>query len=192
MKKYLSILLVLLLFVMPIIRVDAKKKTTTTTEAGQKVNFYVFYSDSCSVCANLHKYISDILSKDKKHNYMYELVDYEISNSNNANLMSLVADKFNFNEDSRNSVPVYVIGEQYFVGFDVDSSPERIVAAIEKAYKEKQEDVVDGLADGEVTVSDKNLTEEETNTDTTGIIMLAIICVGIIAIIYSRGKTKED
>ena len=45
MKRYLSLVLVLLVMVMPLMGVDAKKKTTTTTAAGKKVNFYVFYSD---------------------------------------------------------------------------------------------------------------------------------------------------
>ncbi|MCX4364376.1 MAG: hypothetical protein OSJ70_01195 [Bacilli bacterium] len=190
MKKYLSLVLVLLVMLMPLMGVDAKKKTTTTA-AGKKVNFYVFYSESCSVCASLHQYIETTLSKDKAHNYMYELVDLEASNSVNSNLMSLVSDKFNLSEDSRGRVPLIVIGEQYFLGFSLDTSPEKIVNAIEKAYKEEQDDVVAGLPDGSITVADKNLKEEEKNSDTTGLIILAIIGIVLILIVYSRGKTKE-
>lgn len=190
MKKYLSLVLVLLVMVMPLMGVDAKKKTTTTA-AGKKVNFYVFYSESCSVCASLHQYIETTLSKDKAHNYMYELVDLEASNSANSNLMSLVSDKFNLSEDSRGRVPLIVIGEQYFLGFSLDTSPEKIVNAIEKAYKEQQDDVVAGLADGSITVADKDLKEEEKNSDMTGLIILAIIGIVLILIVYSRAKTKE-
>ncbi len=190
MKKYLSLLLVLLVMVMPLMGVDAKKKTTTV--AGEKVNLYVFYSETCGNCANLHTYISETLSKDKKHNYMYELVDYNAASSYNATLMSLVADKFNISSDKRDRVPLVVIGEQYFVGFDVEESPKKIVDAIEKAYKEKQTDVVAGLAAGTITVPDKNLTEEETNTDTTGIIILGIVAMLIVAIVYSSSKTREN
>lgn len=192
MKKYLSLLLVLLvIMVMPIMGVDAKKKTTTTTAAGKKVNFYVFYSESCSVCASLHQYIENTLSKDKAHNYMYELVDLEANNSVNSNLMTLVSDKFNLSEDSRGRVPLIVIGEQYFLGFSLETSPEKIIAAIEKAYKEEQDDVVAGLADGTITIADKNLKEAETNSDTTGLVILAVIGIILILIVYSRGKTKE-
>ncbi len=190
MKKYLSLVLVLLVMLMPLMGVDAKKKTTTTA-AGKKVNFYVFYSESCSVCASLHQYIETTLSKDKAHNYMYELVDLEASNSANSNLMSLVSDKFNLSEDSRGRVPLIVIGEQYFLGFSLDTSPEKIVNAIEKAYKEQQDDVVAGLADGSITVADKDLKEEEKNSDMTGLIILAIIGIVLILIVYSRAKTKE-
>lgn len=191
MKKYLSLVLVLLAMVMPLMGVDAKK-TTTTTVAGEKVKFYVFYSDTCGNCANLHNYISETLSKDKTHNYMYELVDYEASNSFNANLMSLVSDHFNLPENDRNKVPLMVIGEQYFLGFSVEKSPDMIVEAIEKAYKEKQDDIVAGLANGTVTVPDKNLKEEENNTDMTGIVILGIAVVIVVAIIYSSSKTKEN
>lgn len=190
MKKYLNLVLVLLVMIMPLMGVDAKK-TTTTTAAGKKVNFYVFYSESCSVCASLHQYIENTLSKDKEHNYMYELVDLEASNSVNSNLMSLVSDKFNLSEDSRGRVPLIVIGEQYFLGFSLETSPEKIISAIEKAYKEEQDDVVAGLADGSITIADKDLKEEETNSDTTGLVILAIVGIILILIVYSRGKTKE-
>ena len=188
MKKYLSLLLIALIMVIPLIGVDAKD----TTEVGQKVNFYVFYESSCPNCSNLHEYISQTLSKDKAHNYMYELVDLEVTNSDNAYLWNLVADKFNFSEESRNKVPVYVIGEKYFVGFNKDSSPARIEEAIEKAYKEKQEDVVAGLANGTITIPDKDLKEEETNSDLIGIVILAIIGIIVVAIIYSSSKTKGN
>ncbi len=191
MKKYLSLVLVLLVMLMPLMGVDAKKKTTTTTVSGKKVNFYVFYSESCPVCANLHQYIETTLSKDKAHNYMYELVDLEANNTVNSQLMMKVSDKFNLSDDSRGRVPLIVIGEQYFLGFSLESSPEKIVSAIEKAYKEGQEDVVAGLAEGSITVADKNLKEEEKDSDATGIIILAIIGIILIAIVYSRGKTKE-
>lgn len=191
MKKYLSLVLVLLVMLMPLMGVDAKKKTTTTTAAGKKVNFYVFYSESCPVCANLHQYIETTLSKDKAHNYMYELVDLEANNTVNSQLMMKVSDKFNLSEDNRGRVPLIVIGEQYFLGFSLESSPEKIVSAIEKAFKEGQEDVVASLAEGSITVADKNLKEEEKDSDTTGIIILAIIGIILIAIVYSRGKTKE-
>ena len=192
MKKYLSLVLILLVMVVPLMGVDAKKNTTTTTTAaGKKVNFYVFYSETCSVCASLHQYIETTLSKDKAHNYMYELVDLEASSTVNSQLMTLVSDKFNLSEDSRGRVPLIVIGEQYFLGFSLESSPEKIVSAIEKAYKEEQEDIVAGLADGSITVADKDLKEAETDSDTTGIIILAIIGIILIAIVYSRGKTKE-
>lgn len=191
MKKYLSLILVLLVMAMPLMGVDAKKKTTTTV-AGEKVKFYVFYSDTCGNCANLHNYISETLSKDKAHNYMYELVDYEASNSFNANLMSLVSDHFNLVENDRNKVPLMVIGEQYFLGFSVEKSPEMIVEAIEKAYKEKQDDVVAGLASGTITVPDKNLSEETPNTDMTGMVILGMVAVIIVAIVYGSSKTKVN
>lgn len=193
MKKYLSILLILLIMVMSLMGVNAKAKSTTTTEAGKKVNFYVFYSETCPICSNLHKYISEILSKDAKYNYMYELVDLEANKSAiNKNLMTLVSDKFNIAEKKRNQVPLYVIGEQYFLGFNEETSPDIIVAAIEKAYREKQTDVVASLGSGVVTSTDNEEKDVEMSSDTTGIIILGIVCVVVIAIIYSRSKNRED
>lgn len=190
MKKYFSLVLILLVMLMPLMGVDAKKKTTTTTVAGEKVKFYVFYSESCKNCTNLHNYIKNTLSKDKKHNYMYELVDYESSNSANATLMSSVANYLNVPERDRGYVPFMVIGEQYYIGFDVEKSPAIIEEAIEKAYKEKQKDVVGGLSSGTLSVPDKDKTEKETNTDTTGIIILGIAAIVIVLIIYGSSKTK--
>lgn len=192
MKKYFNLLLILLVMVLPLMGVDAKKTTTSTTVAGEKVNLYVFYSDSCSNCANLHSYIDETLSKDKTHNYMYELVDYEASNSFNATLMSTVSDYFDVPDDYRNKVPLIVIGEQYYVGFSVESSPSLIEAAIEKAYTERQTDIVAGLSNGTVTVPDKSLTEEDVSTDSSGVLIIGIIAIVIVLIIYGSSRTKES
>lgn len=103
MKKYITLLFALLIMAMPLMGVDAKSKKTTTV-AGTKANLYVFYADGCPVCANLHKYISDTLSKDKKHNYMYELVDLNAANSNNNNLLDSLSKKLEFTSEQEGQI----------------------------------------------------------------------------------------
>lgn len=188
MKKVLKIFMMLLLVLTPMIAVDAKSKTTT--KAKDPVNFYIFYGSKCGFCQALHEYTAE-LEKDKDFNYMFNIVDYEVwSNQDNVDLMVKVGQYFDFDVDG---VPFYVIGEQYFTGFSSESSKELIESAIKEAYNNKDyKDIVAGVANGSIKVSDKDASEKDDKkkNDIVGYIILGITAVVVIAIIFGRSNTK--
>ena len=128
MKKFLKVLIVAMVLLMPLTFVSAKKaKTTTTTEEvvanGTPVKLYVFYGSTCSHCADLHTYLSE-LTTDKEYNYMFEVVDYEVWHSQeNSELMEAVAKS---RGDSGSGVPYIIIGNKSWEGFKNDYGPEML------------------------------------------------------------------
>lgn len=120
MKKIL-VFVISVLMVMPFMNVNAENK----------VNFYIFYGDGCGYCASLHSYV-DELKQDSNYNHMFNVVDYEVwGNQDNQNLLYAVGEYFDVDITG---VPFYVIGDKYFVGFGIDSSPQEIENAIKEAY----------------------------------------------------------
>ena len=148
MKKYFKILMIMVLVVFPFVTVNAK--TTKKAEKGP-INFYIFYGSTCGYCQKLHNYTAT-LEKDKTINSKFRIVDYEVwGDKNNSDLMTKVGSYFNFNVDG---VPFYVIGDQYFTGFSEESSPEKIVKAINEEYSDSNYvDVVAGIQDGSIKVN---------------------------------------
>jgi len=70
MKKFiLSIVLILLITPM---FVNAKEK--------EKINVYVFYGDGCPHCHNAFNFFESI---EKEYGKYFDLVEYEVSNSEN-------------------------------------------------------------------------------------------------------------
>lgn len=179
MKKFLSLLLALLVAVIPALGVSA-------AEEKEKVKFYIFYGDGCGFCASLHSY-TDELEKNEEYNDMFEIVNYEVwSNSTNATLMSSVGEYFG---TKVTGVPFYVIGEKYFSGFSIESSPSQIEAAIKEAYEDEDyKDIVAGIGSGELTPGDAAQTENETNNNAVGYMILGITAIIVVAIIFGRSK----
>lgn len=189
MKKFLGLLMALLLVIIPVnIYAEEDKKEEAEKE---KVRLHIFYGETCSFCAELHAF-TDQLLKDKDYNYMFEVVDYEVwYDEVNSDLMSSVAQYLGV---SVTGVPFYVIGEKSFSGYSDETSPQKIKDAIEEAYNDEDyEDVVTGIGEGNITVDDKDLDEVEEDNDVIGYIILGITAVIVIAIICGRsGNTYYD
>lgn len=129
MKNKLLMLITLILLTLPIINV----------EAATRVNVYVFYGDGCSFCHKLLDYLED-LEDDNNYNYMFETKKYEVwNNKSNKAIMKQVEDHFRVD---RGAVPFYVIGDEYFYGFDLEESPDIIKSKIKYMYENNAEDVV--------------------------------------------------
>lgn len=185
MKKFLKVLIVMVLVVCPFVNVNAK----TTTKAKDPVNFYIFYGSGCSHCAELHEYTAE-LENNKKINKKFKIVDLEVwSNQENSELMTIVGQYFNYDVDG---VPFYVIGDEYFSGFSEESSPEKIEAAIDKAYNNSEYvDIVAGIQDGSIEVEVPTESETDKKNDTVGYIILGITIAVVVAILFGRSSTPS-
>jgi thiol-disulfide isomerase/thioredoxin len=209
MKRFLKVLIIALVMLMPLTFASAKKAKTTTEETvgtnGTPVKLYVFYGSGCSHCADLHTYLSE-LSTDNNYNYMFEVVDYEVwSDKTNATLMQNVAKELN---TSASGVPFYVVGDYYASGFPNISSTDEAVqesvksvtddlkAAIKKAYTEANKsngsykDIVASVGTGNSSVNDT--TKTKSDNDIVGYILLGITIIIVVCIVFGRSSTKED
>lgn len=189
MKKFLSIVLLLLLVVAPVMEVSAttKKTTTTTTKTtttteetikdGKVVTVHVFYSSTCSFCKALREYLSE-LSNDKTYGKLFEVVEYEVSDSFNSELKSEV-DSY-YDNATNTGVPVYVIGDDYYDGYEASTYNDRIKESIKKAYESgKTYDAIDKLS-----------SKLKKDTSAVGYVILGIVAVMIVAVIVSSSKNK--
>lgn len=106
--------------------------------------------------------------------------------------MTKVGSYFNFNVDG---VPFYVIGDQYFTGFSEESSPEKIVKAINEEYSDsKYVDVVAGIQNGSIKVDStgsNTKTEEKKKNDVVGYVILGITAAVVVAILFGRSNASE-
>ena len=191
MKKFLKVLMIMILVAFPFVSVNAK---TTKKAEKEPINFYIFYGKTCGFCQKLHNYTAT-LEKDKTINSKFRIVDYEVwYDENNSELMTKVGNYFNFDVDG---VPFYVIGDQYFTGFSEETSPEKIVQAINEEYSASDYvDVIAGIQDGSIKVSDSNNSEKVYNenkkkNDVVGYIILGITAAIVIAILFGRSSTGQ-
>lgn len=189
MKKYFKILMIMILVAFPFVTVNAK---TTKKAEKDPINFYIFYGSTCGHCQKLHNYTAT-LEKDKTINSKFRIVDYEVwGDKNNSDLMTKVGSYFNFNVDG---VPFYVIGDQYFTGFSEESSPEKIVKAINEEYSDsKYVDVVAGIQNGSIKVDStgsNTQTEKNKKNDVVGYVILGITAAVVVAILFGRSNASE-
>ena len=204
MKKFLSIVLMVLLVMSPVMMVEAKttttsktttstKKTTTkkstkttttkkttTEEASENknpINIYVFYSSTCPHCTELHEFLNK-LKEDKTYGKMFKVNDYEVPDSQNSDLMYEVVNHF---KQDYSGVPIYIVGNQYMSGFAKDVHGDQVKEAIKKAYDEQPEDEVAKLIQELGNKKDSNV---------VGYVVLAVAVIIIIGVIYSSSKNK--
>ena len=186
MKKFMKLLLVLVVAVMPFTVAQAKK-TTTTAAKKNPVTLYEFYGEECPHCAELNSYL-DELKKDNTINYMFKIVKLEVWHSeSNSETMNKVASYFKYEVTG---VPFYVIGEKYFSGFG-ENSKSVIVSTIKEAYNNKDyKDIVALVTDGKIKVDDPDVEEDNKST------IIAIVAIGVtlfvvLLIIFGRSKSSD-
>lgn len=189
MKKFIYLFLTIMILGLPF-SVDAKK---TTTKAKDPVNLYVFYGDGCGYCAKLHEF-TDELQNDKTMKKKFKLVDYEVwNNQTNNDLMQKVGSYFNY---SVSGVPFYVVGEQYFSGWD-DDSGDTLVDAINEEYKNSgYHDVVKDIKDGVIEVDSSSTGDNSSTTSNSdsgvAYVILGVTIIVVLAIIFGRNKNSEE
>ncbi len=109
MKKFISILLVFILFI-PVM-VFAKDK---------EINMYLFYGEECPHCHALLEFLDPYVKK----NDNLKLYKYEVwHNENNAKLYKEIHDLL---KDNSNSIPYLIIGNKIITGYNEEKSPDTI------------------------------------------------------------------
>lgn len=112
-----------------------------STSAKEKVDLYLFHSETCSHCQAEMKYLHEL---EKEYDNL-ELHLYEINNSKkNTELMIEIKEKLDI--DSPN-VPFTVIGNYYYIGYS-EGIKEGIKELIDKYTEEKQIDVIKPILEG--------------------------------------------
>ena len=117
MKKYLIILILFLIIPLNIF-------------ANEKVNIYIFHQYTCPHCKEALAYFDELKSKDNN----ITIHDYEILKSENAHNRILYNDICELLDIKIKSVPLIIIGNDYFIGFS-NSKKEKVNELI-NFYKE--------------------------------------------------------
>ena len=132
MKK-IFITIITLILLLPILNVNAINKkyndiiapiVNVKTEE-DKINLYLFYSDSCPHCHEEMEYLKELKMKYNKQLNIYK---YEVTkNEDNAKMLTSIKELFKVNSSG---VPFTVIGEEYNLGFS-DTTKTTLVNTIE-------------------------------------------------------------
>ena len=144
MKRFIKILLLLVLFIVPFNSLavashykDKVADIVDVTIDDNKINLYLFHGRDCPHCAEEKVWLETIKDKysDSVNFYYYE-VWYDVAN---AKLMDKVLSRFNI---KRSGVPLTVIGEKYYVGFSKStaSSIENVIESYLVNDQESKED----------------------------------------------------
>ena len=96
-----------------------------------KINLYLFYSESCPHCHAEMEYLEDL----EKYDNVLNIYTYEVTkNKDNSKMMNAVKTLFNVNQPY---VPFTVIGEEYIVGFN-DETKTNIENVIDNYLNEEK------------------------------------------------------
>ena len=129
MKK-LKILLFALILLLPI-----------SVKAKEKVNLYLFHSETCSHCQAEIKYLKEL---EKKYDNL-EIHLYEVDrHKDNAELMKNIKKKLKITSPN---VPFTVISNYYYIGFG-DGIDDGIEELVKKFSEEKETDMIKPILEG--------------------------------------------
>lgn len=150
MKKIISIIAFLFILLFP---------CSVFAYENDNITLYFFHGDGCPHCADEEEFLDSI--EDKYPNL--SIVRYEVwYNTENANLMNLVADNI---YTGRRGVPFNVIGSTVITGFG-SGTDSRIERAIEFYFENEYVDVVEQIRNGEYTpIVDDDTNNEESNNN---------------------------
>ena len=136
MKRLLELLIILFILLIPFntyALLDSYKDlvapiTATKTE-DNKINLYLFHGKTCPHCAEEIEWLKNIKKEYKKYlNIYYFEVWYD---KDNMELVKKVREEF---EITKNSVPLTIVGDEYFIGYS-----DAIASRIENKIKEYAE-----------------------------------------------------
>lgn len=158
-------------------------------EAATPVNVYFFYGDGCGFCGAAEEWFEkldeDTLSK-------INLVRFEVwNNSNNSALLTKTAEHFDM-DTSKVGIPFIVIGDQTVVGFAEGTTSDRILELVDDLYeKTNRYDLADHVDLSTGTAEGNLLAPSNKTSDTTVILALVIIIVGVVGLLtYAKIKTN--
>ena len=126
-KVVLSIVVALCLLIMPNAKADEDLPTITDHE---KVTVYLFRASGCSHCQDFIEYFADNYYQYQDY---FDIVSFEVNQSGNYELVSLVKERFNVDHSG---VPYIVVGNNWDqLGFG--SNGEAIINAALDAYEDE-------------------------------------------------------
>ena len=138
MKKFLLFFISLFIFIPSIYALSDKYVDNVYKIVGEeieeeKINIYLFYSDTCPHCHKEMEYLEELKNSNKNINvYTYEVT----KNSDNKVLMKTVKSLYNVNGTG---VPFTVIGEDYIYGFS-DTHKKDLENIIDKYLNDVEEE----------------------------------------------------
>ncbi len=161
---------------------NIKYKIGGYKESPDKVNIYLFRGQGCDRCQDFLKFVSDTLLKD--YSDYFNLVSYEVYNHpQNEDLLNKVI--AHLNDKSIDGVPLILVGDGYFIGYD-KSMNSSILKELEEAYNAKERvDIIDEVTN----------TEEEKKTETdkpNRSVILFIIGMFFIGSLFYILKSNSD
>jgi len=153
-------------------------------EDKKQVTIYFFMSKTCDHCHEVLKYINSIT---EEYGEKFKVRAFECSLNGDNNALHSEVVKFLKLKDKEGrykmGVPLLIIGENTFYGFE-ESNKEKIITAIENEYKkEKRYDLFDAMEKKE---------EEKSPNDALYILIpvLAIIIVYVSIKLFKKEKTS--
>lgn len=173
MKKRLFILFILMYLCFPIV----SNAIATNSSDISYIRIYLFSNNKCKECDSAKEFLDNYRKDNYRLNTEYINID------DNKELNNKVKDLFSIKKDS---VPLIVIGSNYFIGFN-DNIKEELTSAI-KAYEEKEEycDVVSKLKNGEDTKDCINQNKDiYKQKNTSGVSISTIIKVVTVCILVA-------
>ncbi|MCK4635745.1 MAG: hypothetical protein KAT32_02680 [Candidatus Moranbacteria bacterium] len=114
------------------------------SSSAKEVNIYLFYSETCSHCAEEKEFLNKLIEADNRIKFN----QFEVTkNKENEKLFKEVADKLNV-PPSDILIPFTVIGDSYFVGWiSEESTGKQIEKVIYKALEDGCTDIVKNSSD---------------------------------------------
>lgn len=186
MKKFLSILLLMVLMIPMVVKAEDKEEVEATDR--EPVPVYIFRSNTCGYCKALMEWINSDEIQEEFGKY-FKVVDFEVSTSQeNAELMQKAKDYFKVDGQG---VPYIVVGTyDYPQGFAADyvvdeekgtTMGEQLLAQIIETYTKDEKDRFDILKELEYTPNKK-----KDNSLAVGIISGIVILTMVGGIIVAR------
>lgn len=113
----IKILFISLLFMVAINSVSAVEVPEVTDH--ETVKLYMFWRDGCSACESAIEALNEI---EEQYLDYFEIVTYDIYDGNNMDLLDYLETTLG----GSSAVPYFVVGEQYLVGYNLDTLLEMI------------------------------------------------------------------
>jgi len=170
-KNIFKVFILFILFIFPF-----------TVYSKEKVNVYLFGTDTCPRCADAKEYFGDLK---ETHEEYFNFIYLEVSkNQDNASLMTDVSDELSINVTG---VPYIVIGKYSTVGFE-DSKKEELKNKIEELYESNDyEDIVDKI------IKDKkyDVTSTDSNSGMVTMVLILVVIVSLFVFFIKPSKKSK-
>lgn len=174
-----------------------------------KINIYLFYSDECPHCEKEIKFLKRV---EQKYSNV-EVYKYEIHDNRNREIIKKVENEYKI---KLKSIPLTIIGEKYFIGYNEEKSPSKLITTIEYYnkynYNDNFKDNNENNKENKDINIDKyikensnkkiifNITSDDLDLDTTTMILgikeaisiINIIILGILSVLIKRIKTYKN